>query len=118
VAAGALLVEEEEDVEVDEVTELLEAVELEAELDRLLPLVVEMLAVVELPVVVATMLVATELEVADELALDVVTEDAGSREYMSSLPPAPQYCSVLFLQSMLQDEVSVTTEPAPGRLPQ
>lgn len=119
VAEGALLVEEEEEVvEVDETTGLLVTVELEAELELVLPRVVEMLAEDELPVVVATTLVLIELEVADELTLDVVTEEAGSREYMSSLPPAPQYCSVLFLQSMLQAEVSVRTEPAPGRLPQ
>jgi hypothetical protein len=127
VAEGALLVEDEEEVEVDVTTELLEVMmELEVELE-LLVLVLEALDEDELPVVVmdeellvmvATTLVLIELEVADELAVDVVTDEAGSREYMSSLPPAPQYCSVLFLQSMLQAEVSVRTEPAPGRLPQ
>jgi hypothetical protein len=115
-----------EEVEDDEVTELLEALELEVELWLLLLVEAlddedELPVVVtdeELPVVVATTLVLIELEAADELALDVVEEVAASMEYISSLLPAPQYSSVLFLQSMLQDEVSVRAEPVPGALPQ
>lgn len=54
------------------------------------------------------------LEADDVLVLEL----GGSWENRSSLLPAPQYCRVLFLQSVPQSDVAVNTDPAARVWPQ
>ena len=54
------------------------------------------------------------LEVVNELVLEL----SGSLLYISSLLPAPQYCRLLFMQSLLQSDVAVGTDPVLGLSPQ
>lgn len=88
----------------------------------------ELLEVDDALLVVATLLDVMLEELLDTLPLEVlleveaddvlVLELGGSLEYISSLPPLPQYCIELLLQSTLQSDVAVKIDPVLGVLPQ